>query len=248
MSLARRHHGSGSPRRLAKKGWDYERYAAAGVRRVPAGSRPAPVRFWWRRCGRRGHGRPDSVRGRRSKTWAGRARGRPGRGRGRWRRRRSLAQGSDVGQEGFRGSGAVGAGQDCGAMPVSVGDLREGVAQHRNAIGNTAADGSRSRRCTTGRADFMSPALPDLARTGRHRPGAGCRSPRCCRSGRGRHWPSGVSRSAHRPGAWKPFRYQKAAAYQIRAIAVTRVPPASGSAQPGQWRWRTTMTLATKAP
>ncbi|GGU22000.1 hypothetical protein GCM10010244_55760 [Streptomyces coeruleorubidus] len=34
-----------------------------------------------------------------------------------------LAQGPDVREEGFRGSGAVGADQDLGAVPVSVGDL-----------------------------------------------------------------------------------------------------------------------------
>ncbi|GGJ14318.1 hypothetical protein GCM10010121_026180 [Streptomyces brasiliensis] len=54
--------------------------------------------------------------------------------------------------------------------------------------------------------------------------------------------------SAYRPGARKPFRYQNAAEYQARAITVTSAPPASGSAQPGHRRWRTTTTLATKAP
>lgn len=60
--------------------------------------------------------------------------------------------------------------------------------------------------------------------------------------------PAAVPVDPHRPGAWKPFRYQKAAAYQIRVMAVTRAPPATGSAQPGQRRCRTTMILATKAP
>ena len=47
-----------------------------------------PARPWWRRRGPRGSGRSCSVRGPRSRTWAGRARGRPGRGPWRWRRRR----------------------------------------------------------------------------------------------------------------------------------------------------------------
>jgi hypothetical protein len=52
-----------------------------------------------------------------------------------------LTQGPDVGEEGFRGSGAVGADQDVGAVPVSVGDLCEGVVQHRDVIGGGVGSG-----------------------------------------------------------------------------------------------------------
>ena len=52
-----------------------------------------------------------------------------------------LAHGSEVGEEGFRGSGAVGADQDRGAVPVSVGDLREGVVQHRDVVGCDVGSG-----------------------------------------------------------------------------------------------------------
>lgn len=46
-----------------------------------------------------------------------------------------------VGEEGLRGSGAVGADQDLGAVPVSVGDLCEGVVQHRDVIGGGVGSG-----------------------------------------------------------------------------------------------------------
>lgn len=41
---------------------------------------------------------------------------------------------ADVGEEGFRGSGTVGADQDVGAMPVGVGDLRECLVEHLDVI------------------------------------------------------------------------------------------------------------------
>ena len=41
---------------------------------------------------------------------------------------------SDVGEEGFRGSGAVGADEDVGAVPVGLGDLRECLVEHRDVV------------------------------------------------------------------------------------------------------------------
>jgi hypothetical protein len=38
-------------------------------------------------------------------------------------------------EEGFRGSGTVGADQDVGAVPVGVGDLRECLVEHRDVVG-----------------------------------------------------------------------------------------------------------------
>jgi hypothetical protein len=48
---------------------------------------------------------------------------------------------ADVGKEGFRGSGAVGADQDVGAVPVGVGDLRECLVEHRDVVGGGVGAG-----------------------------------------------------------------------------------------------------------
>ncbi len=48
---------------------------------------------------------------------------------------------ADVGEEGFRGSGTVGADRDAGAVPVSVGDLRECLVEHRDVIGGSVGAG-----------------------------------------------------------------------------------------------------------
>lgn len=53
----------------------------------------------------------------------------------------SFPQVADVGEEGFRGSGTVGADEDVGAVPVSVGDLRERLVEHRNVIGGSVGSG-----------------------------------------------------------------------------------------------------------
>jgi hypothetical protein len=48
---------------------------------------------------------------------------------------RARAPGVDVGEEGFRGSGTVGAHQDVGALSVGVGDLCECLVEHCDVIG-----------------------------------------------------------------------------------------------------------------
>jgi hypothetical protein len=48
---------------------------------------------------------------------------------------------ADVGEEGFRGSGTVGADEDVGAVPVSVGDLRERLVEHRDVVGGSVGAG-----------------------------------------------------------------------------------------------------------
>ncbi len=53
----------------------------------------------------------------------------------------SFPQVADVGQEGFRRSGTVGADEDVGAVPVSVGDLRERLVEHHNVIGGSVGSG-----------------------------------------------------------------------------------------------------------
>lgn len=53
----------------------------------------------------------------------------------------SLPYVADVGEEGFRGSGTVGADQDVGAVSVSVGGLRERSVEHRDVIGGGVGSG-----------------------------------------------------------------------------------------------------------
>jgi ABC-2 type transport system permease protein len=52
----------------------------------------------------------------------------------------------------------------------------------------------------------------------------------------------------HGSGRRKPSKYQRALEYHRTAIKVTSSPPATGSAQPGSRRLRTSSTLAANAP
>ncbi|CAM5440907.1 hypothetical protein SVIOM74S_02093 [Streptomyces violarus] len=66
-----------------------------------------------------------------------------------------LAQGPDMREEGLRGSGAVGADQDLGAVPASVGDLCGGIVQHRDVIGGGVGSGvAESQSARHGLARF----------------------------------------------------------------------------------------------
>lgn len=53
----------------------------------------------------------------------------------------ACSQVSDVAEEGLCGSGAVGADEDVGAVPVGVGDLSESVVQHRDVIRGRVGSG-----------------------------------------------------------------------------------------------------------
>lgn len=53
----------------------------------------------------------------------------------------ACSQVSDVGEEELRGSGAVGADEDVGAVSVGVGDLRESVVQNRDVVRGRVGSG-----------------------------------------------------------------------------------------------------------
>ncbi len=53
----------------------------------------------------------------------------------------ACSQVSDLGEEGLRGSGAVGADEDVGAVPVGVGDLCESVVKPCDVIGGGIGSG-----------------------------------------------------------------------------------------------------------
>jgi hypothetical protein len=53
----------------------------------------------------------------------------------------SFAHVADVSEEGFRGSGAVGADENVGSVPVGVGNLRERLVEHRDVVGGSVGAG-----------------------------------------------------------------------------------------------------------
>lgn len=62
---------------------------------------------------------------------------------------------SDVGEEGFRRSGADGADQDVGAVPVGAGDLRKCGDRHRDVIGGGVGSGIAGPQSPGHRLDFV---------------------------------------------------------------------------------------------